>query len=105
MDTYANAVSETPDGVTIALDVTAGAKRSLFPAGYNEWRRSIRCQVAAPAVGGRANRAVIDLLAKTFEVSRGNVTIVAGHASSSKVVAISGLSRSRALECLNRSDT
>jgi len=38
MEPYADAVVETGKGVTIALDVTAGAKRSLFPAGYNEWR-------------------------------------------------------------------
>ncbi|MDI6867539.1 DUF167 domain-containing protein [Methanoculleus sp.] len=105
METYVDAISETPHGVTLALDVTTGAKRSLFPAGYNEWRQSIRCHVAAPAIGGRANRAIIDLLAKTFEVPRGNVTIVAGYASSSKVVSIAGLSRSRALECLKRSNT
>ncbi|MDK2916624.1 MAG: uncharacterized protein PWR25_1181 [Euryarchaeota archaeon] len=101
METYADAVAETPHGVTITLDVTAGAKRSVFPAGYNEWRKSIKCQIAAPAVGGRANRAIIDLLAETFNVPRADVEIIAGHTSSSKIVAITGVSRSRALARLN----
>ncbi len=101
MEPYADAVVEAAHGVIIALDVTAGAKRSTFPAGYNEWRKSIRCQVTAPAVGGKANRAIIDLLAETFEIPRSDVSIIAGHTSSSKTVAIAGLSRSSALACLN----
>ncbi len=105
MESYADAVVEAAHGVMIALDVTAGAKRSSFPAGYNEWRKSIRCQVAAPAVGGKANRAIIDLLAETFRIPRADVSIVAGHASSSKTVAIAGLSKSCVVARLNAADT
>ncbi len=104
MDPYADAVVEAAHGVIITLDVTAGAKRSLFPAGYNEWRKSIRCQVAAPAVGGKANRAIIDLLAETFGIPRADVSIVAGHTSSSKTVAIAGLSKSSVVASLNAAD-
>lgn len=105
MEPYADAVAETPYGVTVTLDVTAGAKRSTFPAGYNEWRRSIKCQIAAPAVGGKANRAITDLLAETFGVPRAGVEIITGHTSSSKIVAIAGISRSHALACLNAAAT
>ncbi|WP_214019795.1 DUF167 domain-containing protein [Methanoculleus sp.] len=101
MEPYADAVVESAHGVIIVLDVTAGAKQSLFPAGYNEWRKSIRCQVAAPAVGGKANRAIIDLLAETFGIPRADVSIVAGHTSSSKTVAIAGLSKSSIVASLN----
>ncbi|MDV2482265.1 YggU family protein [Methanoculleus sp. Wushi-C6] len=101
MEPYADAVIETNKGVTIALDVTAGAKRSLFPAGYNEWRKSIRCQVSAPAVGGKANRAITDLVAERLQVPRSGVTIIAGHTSSSKTVAIADLSRSVVLALLS----
>jgi len=93
MEPYADAIVETGNGVTIALDITAGAKKRSFPAGYNEWRKSIRCQVTAPAVGGKANRAVIDLVAGTFCIPRTDVSIIAGHTSSSKTVAIAGLSK------------
>jgi len=101
MEPYADAVTETGSGVTILLDVTAGARRTAFPAGYNEWRKSIRCQVAAPAVDGKANRAVIDLIAETFGVSRADVSIISGHTSTSKTVAISGLSKSEILTFLS----
>lgn len=100
MEPYLDAVVETAHGVVIALDVTAGAKRSVFPAGYNEWRKSIRCQVAAPAVGGKANRAIIDLLAETFHIPRADVSIIAGHTSSSKTVAIVDVSKSTVVACL-----
>ncbi|MCK8517453.1 DUF167 domain-containing protein [Methanoculleus sp. 7T] len=103
MEPYADAVVETGKGVAIALDVTAGAKKASFPAGYNEWRKSIRCQVAAPAVGGKANRAIIDLVAETLGVPRTDVCIASGHTSSSKVLVISGVSRSRILAILNTS--
>lgn len=104
MESYANAVVETGKGVTIALDVTAGAKRSSFPAGYNEWRKSIRCQVSAPAVGGKANRAIIDLVAERLCVPRADVQIIAGHTSSTKTVAVAGQTRSRILEILSAPD-
>ncbi len=58
-----------------------------------------------PAVGGKANRAITDLLAEIFGVSRADVTIIAGHTSSSKTVAIAGVSRSHALACLETAGT
>ncbi|NLA39178.1 MAG: YggU family protein [Methanomicrobiales archaeon] len=101
MEPCSDAVTETKGGVTILLDVTAGARRTTFPAGYNEWRKSIRCQVAAPALGGKANRAVIDIVAETFGVSRADVSIISGHTSTSKVIAIAGLLKSEALAILS----
>jgi uncharacterized protein len=102
MKPYADAITETAHGVTIDLDVTAGAKRSAFPAGYNEWRKSIRCSIAAPAVEGRANRAIIDLVAETLAVGRADVRIAAGLASSSKKVTVAGISKAEVLAALNR---
>jgi len=103
MEPYADAITRTADRITILLDVTAGARRTAFPAGYNEWRKSIRCQISAPAVDGRANRAIIHLIAETFGVPRADVSIVSGHTSTSKIVAISGLSKQEVLEILSAS--
>lgn len=49
-------------------------------------------RVDAAPEGGKANRAVIDLLAATFEIPRDRITIVAGRASRDKIVAVEGLS-------------
>jgi len=47
-------------GTIIALEISANAKSDAFPAGYNEWRKTIGCRVTAPAVEGKANRAIIN---------------------------------------------
>jgi uncharacterized protein len=100
MSPYSDAIFETKDGIAIALDVSAGAKKSAFPAGYNEWRKSIRCQVAAPAVGGKANRAIIELIAAVLDVPRTSVSISSGAASSSKTITVTGKSKDEILALL-----
>ncbi|MCP3988982.1 MAG: DUF167 domain-containing protein [Actinomycetia bacterium] len=45
-------------------------------------------EVQAPAVDGKANRAVETAVAKAFSVRRSQVTIVAGHKNRSKVIEI-----------------
>ncbi|KUG20165.1 hypothetical protein ASZ90_010116 [hydrocarbon metagenome] len=101
MNTCADAVAETDDGVIIALDVSAGAKNASFPAGYNIWRKSVRCQVTPPAVGGKANRAIIALIAEVLAVPRSDVRIISGAASSSKVVHIAGRRKDEILAALD----
>jgi len=49
--------------------------------------------VAQPAEGGRANAAVVELLAEALSVGRGDVEVVAGHGSRDKIVAVAGLAR------------
>ena len=48
--------------------------------------------MTAPPEEGRANQAVIRLLAETLGVRRQDVVIVAGHGSRDKVVALDGIS-------------
>jgi uncharacterized protein (TIGR00251 family) len=70
------------------LRVSPGARRSelVGPHGGG-WK----VRVAAPAEDGRANEAVLRLLAKTLEVPRRSVTLVSGHGGRDKVVALDGL--------------
>jgi uncharacterized protein (TIGR00251 family) len=60
----------------------------------------VRVRVTAPAVEGRANAALVELLAKRLGVAKRDVTITRGHTSRSKRVAIEGLSVADALERL-----
>lgn len=91
MTDISEAVRTDGDGITITIDVTAGAKKEIFPAGYNEWRKAIKCTVSAPAVGGKANQAIIDLISGTLGVPRSSVSIVHGMTSSIKKVHVSGI--------------
>ena len=94
------ALTPSGNGVIITLNVTAGSGKNAFPAGFNEWRGSIRCHVTAPAVGGRANKAVVNLVAEVFGISKTAVSIVAGATSSTKKVHIDGMDREDALRMI-----
>ena len=96
----ADALSDNSGGVVIAVEVTAGAKTAKFPHGYNSWRSSIGCRVTAPALEGRANKAVIYLIAETLQIPAAMVSVMAGSTSSQKKILIQGHSKSEILEQL-----
>lgn len=50
-----------------------------------------KLRVAAPPEGGRANDAVIRLLADTLALPRASVTLVSGHGARDKIVELTGL--------------
>ena|SRR5208337_792771 len=95
MSTMADALFDDHDGTLLAIEVSAGAKSNLFPAGYNEWRKAIGCRVAAPAVDGKANKAVIGIISTTIGVPASAVSIVSGLTSSQKKVKIAGVTKAQ----------
>ncbi len=52
---------------------------------------ALKLRITAPPVEGKANDECIRLLAELLGVKRGQVTIIAGHASRTKTVAVEGL--------------
>ena len=54
---------------------------------------ALRVKVAAPPVKGKANKELVAFLSKVLGVSKGSLTIVKGHTSRNKVIAIAGLSQ------------
>ncbi|MFC2066526.1 DUF167 domain-containing protein [Chloroflexota bacterium] len=53
----------------------------------------LRVRVAAPPVKGKANRELVAFLSKVLGVSKGSLTIVKGHTSRNKVIAVNALSQ------------
>ena len=100
MQELSGALSEDRHGTIIAIEVSAGAKKEVFPAGYNEWRRTIGCRVAAPPLEGRANKAIIRLVSDRLGVSDSSVSIASGASSSQKRVLVAGMSRQQVLDRL-----
>jgi uncharacterized protein len=100
MPDSSDAVSEDRHGVVIAIEVTAGAKEAVFPSGYNEWRRTIGCRVSSPAIEGRANKAVLKLVAERLCIPGSSVSILSGAAASQKRVLVAGLTRQQVLDRL-----
>ena len=88
----ADALSPHTEGVVIALEVSPNAKRERVPDGYNPWRHAVGCAVSAPPLDGRANRAVIALVASALGVRKGEVELIGGATSSLKRVLVRGVS-------------
>jgi len=74
-------------GWTLAVRVQPGAKRSEV-AGLHGERLKIR--IAAPALDGRANDALVAFLAGELGVARGRVAVARGERSRDKLVAVTG---------------
>jgi uncharacterized protein (TIGR00251 family) len=79
--------SEKDRGLTFAVRVVPRASRTEIAGEYNG---ALKIRVAAPPVEGAANREVIRLLAKVFNLPQNAVEIVSGTASKNKIVHIVG---------------
>lgn len=60
-------------------------------AGFSEG--VLRVKVSAPPVKGKANKELIAFLAQKLGLSKGDLTIIKGHTSRNKVMAIAGLTQ------------
>jgi hypothetical protein len=77
-----------PPSTRLRLRVTPGARRSEVIGRYGDaWKVRV---VAAPD-RGRANEAVLDLLASSLAVPRASIELVAGHTAQDKVVELAGI--------------
>jgi uncharacterized protein (TIGR00251 family) len=74
--------------VILELHVQPGAARSEFAGKHGE---RIKVRLAARAVDGKANAALIEFLAEHFKVPRRNVRIESGLKSRQKRVVIDGI--------------
>ena len=70
----------------LAVRVSPGASRTEWVGRLADGRWKAR--LAAPPEGGRANRALVDLVARTFAVDRRDVRLVAGAASRDKILEV-----------------
>ena len=90
------------DGPTtrLRLRVIPGAGRTRIDGRYGDaWK----VRVAVAPERGRANDAVVELLARALAVPRGRSEIVGGHVSRDKVVAVHGLPEAEVDERLGAS--
>jgi uncharacterized protein (TIGR00251 family) len=80
------------ESTRLRLRVSPGAARAGVVGRHGEaWK----IRVAAAPEGGRANEAVIRLLADTLSVPRESVTLVSGHGGRDKIVELAGLGPSQ----------
>jgi|SRR6266536_5548259 uncharacterized protein len=83
----------------LRLRVSPGARRTELAGRYADgWK----VRVAAAPERGRANEAVVGLLARRLGIDRNAVSLVSGHAARDKVVELRGLGRAEAERKLSR---
>jgi uncharacterized protein len=83
----------------LRLRVSPGARRTELAGRYADgWK----VRVTAAPERGRANEAVIGLLARRLGIDRTDVSLVSGHAARDKVVELRGLGRLEAERKLSR---
>ena len=72
----------------LKLRVSPGARRPGIAGRHGDaWK----VRVSEPPEDGRANEAVLRLLADALHVPRGTLALVSGHASRDKIVVLDGL--------------
>ena len=72
----------------LRLRVAPGVARAAVVGRHGDgWK----VRVAAAPERGRANEAVLELLAKTLSLPRGSVSLVAGSTSRDKIVELAGI--------------
>lgn len=82
------ALETRPDGTVLPVHVRAGGRRNAV---LGERNGALRVEVTAAPERGKANRAVIDLLAETLDVAKSTIAIVSGASSNQKKVLVRSL--------------
>ena len=79
--------SREGETITLVLHVQPGAKRSEIAGLHGE---ALKIRLAAPAIEGRANEALLRFIAECFEVPQRNVGLRQGAQSRHKRVEVRG---------------
>ena len=88
-----------PDGSTVTVWVVPGTSRTEIKGLHGD---ALRVRVAAPAEGGKANRALLALLGA--ETGAREVTLLSGAGSRRKTLLLRSISPQQAQILLGRSD-
>ena len=91
-DPRADLFSAAPRGLRVALRVQPGASRAQIdgPVALDDGHVVLRVRVTAPPEGGRANAAVIKLLAKAWKLPKSALGLARGQAARRKSLRVAG---------------
>jgi hypothetical protein len=91
------AVEERAGSVRFRVKVQARARREEIVGVHDG---ALRVRVTAPPVAGRANQAVVELLAERLRLPRSSVKITGGERSPQKTIKVAGLGAAAVFERL-----
>ena len=80
------------DGLLVSLHLQPGASRERIDgvARLDDGAAVVKVRVGAPPEGGKANAALIRLLAKTWKLPRSSLSLVTGQTARRKTLLIAG---------------
>ena len=81
-------IKETEQGVRLRIHVIPQSQKSEVVGIQDD---ALKVKIAAPPVEGRANAACIRFLSDILGVRKNQISIVSGHKSRDKIVAIEGI--------------
>jgi uncharacterized protein len=90
-------LSETKEGIVIALHVQPGAKRTELIGTYGD---ALKIKIAAPPVDGKANAELLRFMARKCGAPARDVTLAYGETSRDKGVNFTGLTAAHIFEKL-----
>ena len=83
-------IRETATGVLLTVRVLPRSSRCGIVGPHGD---ALKMKIVSPPVDGRANDEVVAFLAATLGIKKDRVSIVSGHTSRQKTVAITGCRR------------
>src|SRR6056297_2323843 len=81
-------LEEAPDGILFAVKARAGASQNAITGTYDG---RLKVSVTQTPEKGKANQAIVKLLAKSLGLSRSQIELVSGETSPQKTFLISGM--------------
>ncbi len=81
-------VNKHHDGATLNLFVTPSSQKTIFPAGYNKWRKCVEIKICSPPTDNKANKEIIKTVAQFLDISINSVFIISGSKKRKKIVLI-----------------
>ena len=84
--------TSSPGGISVAVRLTPKAAKNRIGEvrASADGKEALRVWVTAPPEGGKANKALIALLAKEWKMAKGGITIKTGARGRNKTVFLAG---------------
>jgi len=82
--------SKIKDELILKIKVEPRSSRAGVVGQYGD---ALKVKLTSPPVEGRANKELIEILAKLFGVHKRNIEIISGHSSKNKLVKLHGKER------------
>jgi uncharacterized protein (TIGR00251 family) len=95
------AIKPHPQGLIIQFEVAPGSSELKVPSGFNPWRRTLEARLTEEPTKGKANRQLVEEVARVLGIPERNVVVLSGHKSTRKILLVAGLDPDVAVYRLN----